>query len=436
MAFIQSLPFVADANHIIPNTSPLPSQRIVSSLPRMLTQPASAKKRKSSKLSTKEGEKAAYDFLFSLGLSNEDCKRIISRLPRLSSETNLVKTAEPMLSFLRLELHLRPKQISRVVRNAPHILFRSPLDFALRLEFLENVVRLSAESLPVSIAKCPHILWMDLKQAARVVELVVNASPNISPNLLGSVFERVPQALVTAPGKIVNNIDIIRQAGVSEPAHMGRIFTKTPLALVYDAKKSLAKRLTYLSNDLGLSTTTVGKVLVSTPEILEWSLEKKLKPYVKLLESLIGENNISGVIDKIPFIFGVENILDRVLWLRDEVELNNEQIQCVLKEAPAILTYSVTGNLAPKWTFLHETMGGTKEDVVAAPREALCINLQQRAMPRYAFLATSGKTEIAVMDVLRGSDVEFCKKVAKCETEVFRNYVDNDTYLLFFSRLM
>lgn len=322
------------------------------------------------------------------------------------------------------------------MRNAPQILYRGRDRFKTRLEFLENVARISAAQLPHAVAKCPHVLWMDLRAASEVVVAVVEACPRITPTSLGTVFGRVPQALITSPAKIRSNIDNIRVAGVSDSASMARIFAKAPLTLVYDAKKTLSKRLAYLSEELRLSEKTIGKVIVSTPEVLEWSIEKMLKPRIELLESLVGENVVASVIDKVPSLFGIENILDRVLWLRDDVGLEDAQIRVVLSKAPAILAYSVVGNLAHKWTFIHETMGATQADLVAAPREALCANLQQRAMPRYAFLASNGVSNIPVLDILRGSDAEFCRNIAKLDPEKFRAYVDNDTYLLFFSQLI
>lgn len=376
----------------------------------------------------------AVKFFLSLGLSTEASLRLPARLPKLC-RSDLPVFAEPTLAFLRSH-GLSPRQVARAVRNAPQIFFRPREEFAPRIEFLENVARIPKDNLKSVIAKCPHVLWMDLKNAGMVTETVIEECPRISLKTLSEVFLRVPQVLIVRPNHISANIDSIRQAGVSDAAGLSRIIGKAPLALVYDTKKNLAKRLDYLSGELGFSKSTIGKILVSTPEILEWSVEKKIKPKTALLQSLVGDDHVAAVIETVPSILGVNDVLDPVLWLRDDVGLSDKQVQKVLREAPAVLTYSVVGNLAPKWTFIHETMGATVEDLVAAPREVLCANLQQRAMPRYAFLASHGKRDVAVIDVLRGSDAEFCKEVAKCDAQVFRSYVDNDTYLLFFSRLM
>lgn len=378
----------------------------------------------------------AEEFLLSLGISKEDCRRALSRLPRLKTHDDLARQSQPMLRYLKNELQLSKRQVARVVRNAPHILFRGTDEFAERLGFLETVARIADDDRASAIAQCPHVLWMNLTSAAEVVNIVVEACPLISPTALGVIFGRVPQALVTAPKSIRTNIEFIRSAGVRDGAAIGRILSKVPLALVYDVKKSMAKRIQVLSKEFGFSDQTIGKVLVSTPEVLEWSVAKVIKPQVSAIASLVGVDAVASVVDKVPSILGVHDMLDRVLWLRDEVGLDDEQIRTVIREAPAVLTYSVIGNLAPKWAFVQGTMHGTAADIVKAPRETLCANLQQRAMPRYAFLVSSGIFGHSVFDILRGSDIEFCNNVAQCDPEKFRTYVDNDTYLLFFSQLL
>lgn len=379
---------------------------------------------------------SAEEFLFSLGLSKEDTGRILSRLPKLKADADLASSAAPMIEYLHSTLRLNRRQVARTIRFAPQIIYRKSKSFDSRLDFLDTVARIPHADRPTAVSKCPHVLWMDLKSASRVVQLIVDACPLITPATLGCIMTRVPQALVTPPDRIQLNIDRIRDAGVCDTASMARVIAKAPLALVYNVDSSIQKRLEYLSKELDLPISTVGKVLVAVPQVLDWSVDKLIRPRIQLLTSIVGPDAIGTLIDKVPIVLGFEDVIDRVLWLREQVGLSDEQIRVVIREAPAVLTYSVVGNLAPKWAFISETMGGTKDDVVAAPRECLCANLQQRAMPRYAFLASMGRHDVEVIDMLRGSDVDFCKNVAQCDPSQFREYVDNDTYLLFFSQLL
>lgn len=448
-SFINLRPFPR-ATHTVtsvrrPRFSPVNAQ-LPKSQPKTTTQPKPKPKLKPAKTTTSVKDNEYYgksqDFLLSLGLSIEDTCRVLSRLPKLSLTADLQKESSEIIRYLRQELRLSRRQLTQAIRFAPHILYRSPRNekFKAQLDFLESVARIPSNARAGAIARCPHILWMDLKSACQVVQTVIDACPLISPTSLGSVFSRVPHALILSPGSISENILKIRQAGgVCDSASMARIISKAPLSLVYDSKNTIDKRLKYLSNELSLPLSTIGKVLIALPQILHWSVDKILRPRIKLLQSIVGggRDDVVNIVDKIPMILGVDDAIDRVLWLRENVNLNDDQIRLVIREAPAVLTYSVVCNLAPKWAFAKETMGATAEDVVSVPREMLCANLQQRAMPRYAFLASMGRADqVSVIDILKGSDAEYCKHVAQCDPAHFREYVDNDTYLLFFSQLM
>ena len=381
-----------------------------------------------------ESQQDAEEFLVSLGISREHSRRAVSRTPRLARDPAPAKRAAPTIAYLQ-GLGLTDRQIARTVQNAPHIIFRRRDAFPSRLCFLESNACIKPRDLPGAVAKCPHILWMDVRNAEVVVETILRACPLMTSAVLGTILPRVPQVLVSKPWRVVQNLDMIAEAGVSDPASMGRVVAKAPLVLVFDPS-SIQKRLTFLEDELKFSPELVGRVLLSTPELLEASIDKTLRPRANMVKKLVGDQSFRKVVHKIPSLLGIDDIMDRVTWLSEEVRLSESEIQSVLREAPAILTYSVEGNLQPKWEFIRDKMGGSKDDVIKLPRETLCANLQQRAMPRYAFLVSNGVTDVPVQAILSGSDAEFCREVANCEQETFRAYADDDRYLLFFTQLM
>lgn len=378
----------------------------------------------------------AVTFLQSLGLSHEDARRSVTRYPQITRHKDLPKATSAVINFFRDELELGPRQLSRAIRHAPQILFRPIKEFETNINFLTNHAQIPRKLLPSAISRCPHTLWMNLSTAREIVDQLVNTCPHLSSVTLGQVFARVPQALVMSPKAFQQRLDNIEEIGIRDGHTLGRVVTRMPLVLVLDPQRTIAKRTNYLKEQLGLNADTIGRIISATPQVLQWSIDKQLKPQIELIASLVGDDQVKQTLEKVPNLIGTHDMLDRVLWLQEQVGMNEEELKKVLREAPALLTYSVAGNLAPKWTFIKDTMKGCKDDLVQAPREALCANLQQRAMPRYAFLIAKGITDVPVLDVLRGSDAKFCRQVANCEPAVFRRYVDNDTYLLFFSSLV
>lgn len=379
--------------------------------------------------------KAVVDFLRSYGVSDEASERAKSRAPSLLRAGNLDARFRPVHAALT-ELGLSGRQIARVLTHFPGIVLRSPCDFDARLAFLRHVALIPDIQLPALLARCPHVLIMDVTRASNILREVADAC-KLDPGRLGDVIARVPQLLLRSPQQLSRNLTWLREnAGLTDAQTLARVVRAVPLVLVYDVARNLQRRGRYLQS-LGLDTRGIALVLAAKPDILCCNIENDVEPRIKLITDVVGIDNLVGVLQKVPAILDVPNVEDRLVWFRDDVGLDAAQLASVIRQAPAVLGYSVQGNLAAKWAFVHGTMGGSVDDLVTAPREILCANLQQRAVPRYAFLATRGMLEeVGVVDILRGSDVVFCRRVAKCEAREYREYVDNDRFLLFYSSLV
>lgn len=378
---------------------------------------------------------AVASFFADLGVNRMESERIASRAPALLSERDLTARARPVLEFLS-SLGLSPKQTARALRHAPLLILRDPATFAHPLEFVRGVARLPRPRIPAAIARCPHLLWMDIDRAEEILGILRAAVPTLSDDALGGLLSRAPQVLVRDASLLRRNLEFLQErAGLADPPALARVLKRVPLALVYDVNGNLGARVKYFEA-LGLDTAGVGALLVATPELLMWGVDSVIRPKVEMIAGIVGDASVAHVLTKVPGVLAVDDVMDRVGWLRDAVGLNAEQIGTVVREAPAVLGYSVEGNLSPKWAFVHGTMHATVDDLVKAPRKILCANLQQRAVPRYAFLASKGIENVPVVKILQGSDADFCKNVAECDHALYRKYVDNDTYLLFFSQLL
>lgn len=399
---------------------------------------ASARQDQRTHANAPDSAAAVLDTLRGIGLSVQEIRKIIRVRPRLL-DLNATTDMLPVLDYLADDMGLTPKQVRSVVRFASQVFWHHPdREFPERIEFLERVAGIPTRLIPSVIARRPHVLWMDLKPAAVIVNIVLDACPLIEPDRLGSILARAPQALVASPVDIASNLDYLAARTGSRGA-LPRVLSKIPLALVF-SEKTMEKRITYLRDSLGLSDAAIGKAIIANPDVLQWSIESRLEGAVRSIADIVGRDAVRDVVQKVPGVLGcVDSMQSRVSWLEDVVGLSNDEIRAVVKQAPAVLMYSISGNLAPKWSFIHKTLNATKEDVIRAPREIFCANLQQRAMPRYAFIKTNGSSDGAtasVAELLSGSDAEFCKAVARCDSAEYRRFVEDGRYLLFFSQLV
>lgn len=376
--------------------------------------------------------------LRSVGLSAGECQRIVRRRPqilRLSTQDSI----EPVFAYLRDVLGMSDKQIRSVLMFGPQIFCHVPQrEFPARVQLLEHQAYIASAQLPATIAKCPHILWMNLSCAAAVVDAIVAACPLLPTETLGSLFARVPQALLGPPEDIARNLTYVEEL-IGGPTEMARVVAKIPLVLVF-SRKTIDRRVAILRGQLGLGNDVVSKVIIAQPDILQWSIDGKISVAIDKIARVVGREAVSDVIIKLPAILGsVDSIHTRVKWLKKTVGLSDNEVLSVVRRAPAVLVHSIESNLKPKWSFITKTMGGGKNDVLEAPVEIFCASLQQRAMPRYAFMMSKRLADVkdhSVVDILRGSDADFCRDVAKCEPSEYREYVDDDVFLLFFSQLI
>lgn len=374
-------------------------------------------------------------FFLAHGVSEDASSRALARAPSLERAGNLESRAYPVLQALR-DLGLSEKQISRSLTHLPEVILHNPSEFVPRLNFLRENANIPLDKLPGVIARCPHILIMNLDRANAVLDTVTDAcGGTLTSFKLSNLLGRVAQIFVRPLSKVKRNITWLRsEAGLDQPNMLAKVLYKVPLTLVYDIERNLAVRISCFKA-VNVPVSTIGHVVTATPEIFSWNVEKELKARIDSIVQIVGKENISGVLGKVPSILDSEPA-ERVEWLK-EIGLNDAQILEVVSKAPAILSYSPSNNLAPKWAFVKGTMGGTLEDLVEAPREILCANLQQRAVPRYAFLASNDLVEsVRVVDILRNTDAKFCSDIAKCEYSAYREYVDTDRYLLFYSQLL
>lgn len=378
-------------------------------------------------------------WMLDLGVFPSTARRVIMRKPFVL-DLDYDQDILPALEFLKAPLlSMTDRQIASAVQFGPQLFTKGVEDLKVRIKFLMEVAKIQSVHLGLATSKAPHILWMDLENAQDVVEYVYKCCPHLTEKELGHVMTRVPRILLMRPGEVGKRINFLKtECGIEDSYALTKIVVTAPRCLVYEVETTLSRKLAYLRENLALPRDTIAKVLTATPAILDSSIQNHLKPVISTVQVALDlpHEELKNLLHKAPGLFEVKGVADRWKWLKDTVALTDEEISKVVRTVPAVLTYSVKSNLQRKWDFICRTMGGSKQDIVAAPVQTLAVSLQQRAMPRHAFLVSRGISGFSAADVLRPSDYQFCTDIAKCEYSDYRNYVDSDRFLLFYTQLM
>lgn len=391
-------------------------------------------------LASDEASVAVLSALRDLGMTVEDVQRAVRRRPALL-RCDVARDIAPVVAFLRsppLSLRNR-RQLAKVVLHGPSIFCQSrPVEtFAPRLGFLRDAAMVPATQLAAVVVRRPHLLWANLVTMGAVVTYLRGSLPELKPADIGVLLARVPQALLLAPPALAKNVRWLRDTcGLVTSKDLSAVVSALPLVLLLNTERTLAPRVALLKKEYKLPTAALAKVLVATPHLLEASVDGDLRAQVARLQSYgeFSSDDLARIITTVPAFFGLD-FTDRLTWLREQVGLDAAELAHVVRTLPAVLMYAVDGNLDRKWAFLSSMMGATKSDVVAQPR-LLSYHLEQRAMPRHAFLASRGLTGVAVGAVLGCTDKAFCRDVAGCDLEEYRAYERDGHWLLFYNPIL
>lgn len=383
---------------------------------------------------------AVLSALRDLGMTVEDVQRAVRRRPALL-RCDVARDIAPVVAFLRsppLSLRNR-RQLAKVVLHGPSIFCHPrPVEtFTPRLAFLRDVAMVPVTQLAAVVVRRPHLLWANLTTMGAVVTYLRGSLPDLKPADIGALLARVPQVLLLTPPALAKNVRWLRDTcGLMKSKDLSAVVSALPLVLLLNTERTLSPRIALLKKEYKLPTSALAKVLVATPHLLEASVDGDLRAQVGRLQSYgeFSSDDLSRVITTVPAFFGLD-FTDRLTWLREQVGLDAAELAHVVRTLPAVLMYAVDGNLDRKWAFLSSMMGATKADVVAQPR-LLSYHLEQRAMPRHAFLASRGMTGVAVGAVLGCTDKAFCRDVVGCDLEEYRAYERDGHWLLFYNPIL
>eukprot|EP00189_Rhodosorus_marinus_P013761 CAMPEP_0184742262 /NCGR_PEP_ID=MMETSP0315-20130426/5244_1 /TAXON_ID=101924 /ORGANISM="Rhodosorus marinus, Strain UTEX LB 2760" /LENGTH=440 /DNA_ID=CAMNT_0027213013 /DNA_START=162 /DNA_END=1486 /DNA_ORIENTATION=+ len=371
------------------------------------------------------------DCLREIGLSIEDCGRVVQRRPQVV-DLDVGKDVEPCLRFLAGPVFgMNEKQIARTIRNAPQVFVKSRSSMLPRIDFLKRLGIEGPELANVASSR-PHVLWMDLSNAKQVLDWVKIELQMDDTKNLSRFFSAVPQVLLESPRRLQMTINwFTEKVGLSQ-AQAKKVGEKWPYIFGYRPDSTFTSRIECLEK-FGLRKETISRVVESTPKVVAMSVNAQLEKQMQIFLDLgIREDNLDKIISTVPTFFST-NPQARIEFFLS-TGLDKESLAETIEAQPGILFLSLKANLRPKWEYFTKVMGGSAEDLKRMP-SYFVLNLEQRIMPRFAFCCSRGVTA-PIEDMVSGTDEYFCRKIAKVPYQEYRRFEESGDWMMFSTPLV
>ncbi|KAH7860440.1 hypothetical protein Vadar_013451 [Vaccinium darrowii] len=169
---------------------------------------------------------------------------------------------------------------------------------------------------------------------------------------------------------------------------------------------SARERVEFLLS-VGVKHKDIIKILMRQPQILEYTVENKLKSHVAFLLSLgIPDSRIGQIITAAPslFSYSLENSLKpTVRYLLEEVGIEKSDLSKVVQLSPQILVQRIDSSWTTRCSFLTKELGAPRESIVKMVRkhpQLLHYSIKDGLLPRIIFLRSIGMHNSDILKVL------------------------------------
>ncbi|EZA53365.1 hypothetical protein DMN91_005052 [Ooceraea biroi] len=245
----------------------------------------------------------------------------------------------------------------------------------------------------------------------------LESNPDVVKFILGLDFERDIQPYIR----------FLHDCGV--PAnYLGKFLTKNPHILKVDMD-DLHTRIRYLRAH-EFSTDLIKDIICNNPNWLLYStkdIDGRLG-YFQATFKLNG-SEVRFLTSKAPKVvtYKMSHLMSNTLTIKEDMEFDPRQAKVLLIKVPKIWVKNRT-RLLDTFEYAHNEMQLQRNFVVQMPHILLC--RKTRLQQRHSFLVEMKRAQydptkpmyVSPRDLISGTDVDFCKNIAKTSVEVYNEF--------------
>ena len=271
-----------------------------------------------------------------------------AQFSKLSNKLALEPQWRPMVSYL-ISLGLKTADLEKVVVNCAELLNRPVQRVITRVEYLQSELGLEKKNLRQIVNKDPRILLQRNRHS-------------------------IPRCRY------------LTKIGVPQEK-LADVLGKQPSILHLSVQKGLMPRVQYLKEEVGILSEDIPLLIQRSPAVLTFSIENQIQPRVEFLRDLgISKDNVVKMITRHPQMlhYSFENLEEKLRFL-GEIGMNDSEAALTVTRLSQFFSLSVEDSLRPKFKYLTNELGGSKDTCVKYPAY-FSLSLDQRIRPRHTFL--------------------------------------------------
>ena len=306
---------------------------------------------------------------------------------KLRRKLSLEQKHRPMLTYM-VSLGFKEKDLEKLLVQSEDQLFSKPVSKIIsRVEYLKSELGLEGTSLVRIVSKDPQILLQRNRHS-------------------------IPRC------RYLTHLGLDTQA-------LASVLSKQPSILHLSVQNSLKPRVNYFRHELGIASEDLVKVITRNPAVLTFSVEDQIAPRVEFLKNLgISHENVAKLILRHPqtLQYSFDGIKEHVDFLAKDCNMNDEEVAKTISRLNTFFSLSLEDNLRPKYEYLIDELGGTKQTAISFPAY-WSLALDTRIKPRHRFMEEyNAAPDPFPMKLLAEKDEVFVKRVRGANLAAFEAF--------------
>ncbi|KAK9119220.1 hypothetical protein Scep_017313 [Stephania cephalantha] len=216
----------------------------------------------------------------------------------------------------------------------------------------------------------------------------------------------------TAPIQSLKSVQQCLYSMGIHPSDHGRLFDMFPSLLTCDPHSHLFPVFDFLLHDVAIPFRDVEKCVIRCPRLLVSNVDRQLKPALYFLRRLgfVGRHAVNSHTTLLLVSSVEDTLIPKLDYVQSLGFSYRETVRMVLRN-PALLTYSVEGNLRPKAEYFLNEMKGDSAELKRFP-QYFAFSLEGKIKPRHRLLVEHG-FEMSLPEMLKVSDGKFSNRLVE-----------------------